>query len=166
MHYCYDCQRSFPRLRELRKHERVHRPRGECSECQVYFTFKEKEETHRREVNTRSFATQTEPVCKPSLSQEPADQSPKTTDAAAGQSYTGIGDLQYLHPSQLHAKTSRRWQCQMVLSQMLMWISMTPQISASEQRSSHNGPLLGHQSLFESSMFCHLNSLQGDWGVR
>ena len=66
MHYCYDCQRSFPRLRELRKHERVHRQRGECSECQVYFTSKEKEERHRREVHTRSFATQTEPVGKPS----------------------------------------------------------------------------------------------------
>ena len=71
MHYCYDCQKAFPRLRDLRKHERVHRHRGHCADCDVYFTSKEKEEEHHRELHTRSFGTQTDPVSMPAKRSRP-----------------------------------------------------------------------------------------------
>ena len=60
MLYCYECSASFARLRDLAKHERVHRRRGHCSACDVYFTTKERELAHHREVHTRSIGTQTE----------------------------------------------------------------------------------------------------------
>ena len=62
MHYCYECQAKFLRLRDLSKHERIHRRRGHCVECDVYFTSKAKESEHFKSEHTRSIATQTEEV--------------------------------------------------------------------------------------------------------
>jgi len=80
MHYCYECQKSFVRLRDLCKHERVHRRNGQCTECQVYFTSRDKEEKHRREHHTRSIATQTEQPGKPSKRQGKPSNRPVIKD--------------------------------------------------------------------------------------
>ena len=61
MLYCYECQASFKRLRELKKHERVHRRISKCSSCDKYFTSREQELKHRRESHTINMGTQTEP---------------------------------------------------------------------------------------------------------
>jgi len=59
MFYCYTCQRAFSRLRELKKHERLHATRGHCVACDVYFTTKAKEEEHRRTHHMVDAGTQT-----------------------------------------------------------------------------------------------------------
>ena len=38
MLYCYDRQKSFPSLRNLRKHERVHRRLKSCQQCDAMFS--------------------------------------------------------------------------------------------------------------------------------
>ena len=59
MHYCYECQKSFPRLRDVRKHERTHRLKR-CEQCDCYFSSREQELKHRRDVHMKSASTQTD----------------------------------------------------------------------------------------------------------
>ena len=65
MLYCFDCQQSFTRLRELRKHERIHRRMKHCKPCDVWFTTAEAEKAHILEKHRVSIGCQTEPEQRP-----------------------------------------------------------------------------------------------------
>ena len=60
MLYCYDCQASFARLRELRKHERTHRRVRHCQQCDKYFLSADAEKAHIRELHQVSVGCQTD----------------------------------------------------------------------------------------------------------
>lgn len=71
MLYCYECKASFKRLRDLKKHERVHRRIRKCSTCETYFTSREQEFQHKRDHHQVDAGTQTEAAPKPRWSKAP-----------------------------------------------------------------------------------------------
>ena len=65
MLYCFDCWQSFTRLRDLRKHERIHRRMKHCKPCDVWFTTAVVEKAHILEKHRVSTSCQTEPEQRP-----------------------------------------------------------------------------------------------------
>ena len=74
MLYCYDCQKSFPRLRDLRKHERVHRRLKSCQQCDAMFSTAEAERAHIQEKHHVSTGCQTDPERSRQHQQRPKKQ--------------------------------------------------------------------------------------------
>ena len=60
MLYCHDCRKSFPLLRDLRKHETVHRRLMSCQQCYALFSTADAERAHTQEKHRVSTGCQTD----------------------------------------------------------------------------------------------------------
>ena len=78
MLYCFDCQQSSTRLRDLRKQEGIHRRMMLCKPCYVWFTTAEAEKAHILEKHRVSTGCQTDSEQRPQKRAAPRPHQSKT----------------------------------------------------------------------------------------